>query len=101
MVIVLVPTGTPSSADRQLEAERGHFGQANHSRTANDSTAGISIDASLATNGTAPVAALDELVHAGAGAVALAVTGVDGETAGCSSRHGTAADRCSPMLDLN
>jgi hypothetical protein len=43
MVIVLVPTGTPFSADRQLEAERGHFGPANHNSTANDSTAGISI----------------------------------------------------------
>jgi hypothetical protein len=30
MVIVLVPTGTPFSADRQLAAERHHFGQANH-----------------------------------------------------------------------
>ena len=29
--------------DRQVEAERGHFGPANHSSTANDSTAGISI----------------------------------------------------------
>jgi hypothetical protein len=39
----LVPTGTPFSTDRQLEAERGHFGPATHSSTANDSTAGISI----------------------------------------------------------
>jgi hypothetical protein len=30
-VIVLVPTGTPFSADRRLEAERHHFGQKNNS----------------------------------------------------------------------
>jgi hypothetical protein len=30
MVIVLVPTGTPFSADRQLEAERRHFGHDNN-----------------------------------------------------------------------
>ena len=33
------------------------------------------------------VAALDELVHADAGTVALAVTGVDGETARMRTRH--------------
>jgi hypothetical protein len=66
MVIVLVPTGTPFSADRQLEAERGHFGPANHSNTANDSTVGISIRLLLPPMAPLLVAALDELVHAGA-----------------------------------
>jgi hypothetical protein len=39
MVIVLVPTATPFSADRQLDAERRQFNPANYSSTANDSTA--------------------------------------------------------------
>ena len=50
MVIVLVPTGTPFSADRQLEAERHYFGYKDKPRRAHLTTA-ESPRAYSATNG--------------------------------------------------
>ena len=39
MVTVLVPTGTPFSADRRSEAERHHFGHENNGGRGNVTTA--------------------------------------------------------------
>jgi hypothetical protein len=63
MVIVLVPTGTPFLADRRMAAERRHFDHANHSGTANDSTA-ESLGLSLPPMAPLLIVALDALDHA-------------------------------------
>jgi hypothetical protein len=49
MVTVLVPTGTPFSADRRLEAERHHFGHENNGGSGNVTAAEISFPAYFAT----------------------------------------------------
>jgi hypothetical protein len=51
-VIVLVPTGTPFSAYRQLEAERHHLVKEQQRRGATESLPNL-LRAHLATNGTA------------------------------------------------
>jgi hypothetical protein len=54
MVIVLVPTGTPFSADRRLEAERHHFGQRTTAAPHNITAAKLH-RAYSATDGAAPM----------------------------------------------
>jgi hypothetical protein len=46
-VIVLVPTGTPFSADRQLEAERRHFGHDNNGGPAQPDRCRIALELDL------------------------------------------------------
>jgi hypothetical protein len=46
-VIVLVPTGTPLSADRQLEAERRHLGHDNNSGPAQPDRCRIALELDL------------------------------------------------------